>query len=149
MIELSTLFILLNNSWILGHFIYLKSEKGTPFARGELEVYTLSVAWNRLLYFHWLIRELVTSTATATKTSLKKWSRAASNFIAFILSPLMRQMLAIFSLVEFLKTVSKFKKKKGRCLVFTSSTKREIRHFHVIVVQCRQRNARAELVLPI
>ena len=41
-----------------------------------------------------------------------------------------------------LKTVSKFRKRKGRSLslVFTSSTKREIRHFHVVVVQRRRRN---------
>ena len=30
--------------------------------------------------------------------------------------------------------------KESRFLVFTSSTKREIRHFHVVVVQWRQRN---------
>jgi len=28
------------------------------------------------------------------------------------------------------------KEKESRCLVFTFSTKREIRHFHVAVVQC-------------
>ena len=39
--------------------------------------------------------------ATATKTSLKKWSRAASKFIALILSRSIRQMLTIFSGVEF------------------------------------------------
>ena len=32
------------------------------------------------------------------------------------------------------------KEKESRCLVFTSSTKREIWHVHVVVVQCRQRN---------
>ena len=32
------------------------------------------------------------------------------------------------------------KKKESRCLVFTFSTKREIRHFHVVVVKGRQRN---------
>ena len=31
-------------------------------------------------------------------------------------------------------------KKKSRCIVFTSSTKLEIRHFHVVVVQWRRRN---------
>ena len=42
-----------------------------------------------------------TSTATASKTSLKKWSRPASNFIALIASRSVRQMLAIFSGDEF------------------------------------------------
>ena len=32
------------------------------------------------------------------------------------------------------------KEGESRCLVFTSSSKREIRHFHVVVVQRRQRN---------
>ena len=31
------------------------------------------------------------------------------------------------------------KEKESRCLVFTPSTKREIRQFHVVVVQRRQR----------
>ena len=30
--------------------------------------------------------------------------------------------------------------KEGRCLAFTSTTKHEIRQFHVVVVQQRQRN---------
>ena len=32
------------------------------------------------------------------------------------------------------------KEKENCCFVFPSSTKREIRHFHVLVVQRRQRN---------
>ena len=42
-----------------------------------------------------------TTTATVTKTSLKKWIRAASNFIGLIPSRSVRQMLANFSRVEF------------------------------------------------
>ena len=44
------------------------------------------------------------------------------------------------------------KRKENGCLVFLSSTKREIRHFHVVVVQRRLRNvpkrrdARAKLL---
>ena len=154
MIELSTLFILLNHSWILCHFIYLKSEKGIPFERGELEVYSLSVAWTRLLYLHWLIRELATSKATATKTSLKKWSRAASNLIALILSPLMRQMLAIFCqelnskrLYRLYRSSRKEKKVVVMCSCPPQNGKLGI--FTFVVVQWRPRNARAELVLPI
>ena len=65
--------------------------------------------------------------------------------MALILSLSVRQMLAVFSGVEFYFR----KRKQTRCLVFTFSTKREIRHFHVVVVQWRQRNvrdARAELL---
>ena len=47
-------------------------------------------------------------TASVTKTGIKKSSRAASNFIALILSRLIR-----LSGVELLKTVSKFRKKKN------------------------------------
>ena len=39
-------------------------------------------------------------TVTATKTSLKKWIRAASNFIALIPSRLIRQMLEYLFGVE-------------------------------------------------
>ena len=39
------------------------------------------------------------------------------------------------------KRLSKFRKRKeSRCLVFTSSTKREIRQFHPVVVHWQQRN---------
>ena len=50
-------------------------------------------------------------------------------------------MLGNFSGVEFLRTLSKFRK-KGDCFLFMSSTKCEIRPFHVIdiVVQRQQRN---------
>ena len=58
--------------------------------------------------------------------------------------------------VEFQRTVSKLTKTKRksvvRCLVFTSSIKREIRKFHVVIVQRRQKNvqkkrdARAKLL---
>ena len=91
------------------------------------------------------IGSLSNNKVTGTKTSLKKWSRAASNLMALILSLSVRQMLAVFSGVEFYFR----KKNQTRCLVFTFSTKCEIRHFHVVVVQWRQtnvRDARAELL---
>ena len=37
--------------------------------------------------------------------------------------------------------------KESRCLVFTSSTKREILDVHVVVVQCRQRNKQKKSAL--
>ena len=78
---------------------------------------------------------------TATKTSLWKLSRASSNFIALILSRLIRQMLAIFLELIFKGLYqSSGKEKEICCSVFPFSTKRESRHFHVVVVQRRQRN---------
>ena len=76
-------------------------------------------------------------TVTDTKTSLKSLIRAALNFIALTPSRSIRHMLANFARAEFVKTVSNFRKKKeSHCLVFTfSRTKRELRHFHVVVVQ--------------
>ena len=81
-------------------------------------------------------------TATATKTSLTKWIHAASNFIALIPSRSVRQILAFFFFgVEFYITVAKFRKRKRKSLsLFTSSSKREIGYFHVVVVQWWQRN---------
>ena len=75
------------------------------------------------------------TTATATKTSLKKWIRNASNFITIISSRLNRQILANFFEIEL-----------NCCFEFPSSTKREIRHFHVVVVRRRQRNVQKSLM---
>ena len=84
----------------------------------------------------------------ATKTSLKKWICVVSNFIALIPSRLIRQMLA-----NYLELNSKGlcpqcpgKEKESCCLEFTSSTKREIRHFHVVVVQWRLRNVQKSVM---
>ena len=56
-------------------------------------------------------------------------------------------MLQFFSRVESFETVSKCRKRKqSRCLVFKSSTKHEIRHFHVKVVQRRQRNVQKSMM---
>ena len=52
----------------------------------------------------------------ATKTSLKKWICATSNFIPLIPTRSICQMMANFSGVEFLKTVSKFRKRSGESL---------------------------------
>ena len=38
------------------------------------------------------------------------------------------------------------KEKENCCFVFPSSTKREIRHFHVVVVQRRQRNVQKKVM---
>ena len=75
-------------------------------------------------------------TATATKTSrtLKKRIRVTSNFIARIPSRVIRQMRANVFGVEFLRTVSKFRKRKRKLSSCVPAlNKREIRHFHVVV----------------
>ena len=79
---------------------------------------------------------------------------------------LLQTLQRVFHLVQFVKCWRIFlelnskslyqsseKGKESRCLVFTSSTKREIRQSHVVVVQRRQRkvhkvkrDARAELL---
>ena len=49
--------------------------------------------------------------------------------------------------IEFYRTVSKFwGKEKESCLVFPSSTKREIRDFHVVFVQRRLRNVQKSVM---
>ena len=56
-------------------------------------------------------------------------------------------MLGNSSEVEFYKTVSKFRKRKqSRCLELTS-TKHEIRHFHILVVQREKHYTHAKLLL--
>ena len=65
------------------------------------------------------------TTATGTNTSLRKCIRAASNFIALIPSRLIRQMLAI-SFLELNSRGLYQTSENDYCLVFTSSTKREI-----------------------
>ena len=78
---------------------------------------------------------------TASKTSLEKWICVFSVSIVIIPTPLLCQMQTDSSGAEFLSTISKFRKRKKFCrCLFASSTKREIRHFHVVVVQWRQRN---------
>ena len=42
--------------------------------------------------------------------------------------------------------LSSLKEKENRCLVFTSSRKREIKKFHVVVVQRRQRNVQKSVM---
>ena len=71
-------------------------------------------------------------TATATKTSLKKLSRAASNFIALIPSRLIR-----LSGVKLLKT-TKVQEKKNVVLCSRPSQNVKL-GIHVLVVQWRQR----------
>ena len=56
-------------------------------------------------------------------------------------------MLAIFLSWNSKKlNQSSGKEKESRCLAFKSSTKHEIRHFHVVVVQWLQRNVQKSVI---
>ena len=71
---------------------------------------------------------------------------------------LLQTLSRLFQLVQFVKCWQIFlelnckrlqssgKEEESRCFVFTSSTKREIRHFHVVVVQRRQRNVQKSVM---
>ena len=97
---------------------------------------------------HYNIRELRQQRRQRVqKISLKKWIRAASNFIALILFCLICQMLAIFLELNSKGLYqSSGKEKESCCLVFPSLTKREIRHFHAVVVQWQQRNVQKSMM---
>ena len=86
------------------------------------------------------------TTATATKTSLKKWFRADSNLIALIFPPWYSSSNVskfLWSRILDWLYLSSGKKKA----FFTSSTKRENRHFHVVIVCWRQRNVQKRVLL--
>ena len=88
-----------------------------------------------------LVRRTPLGTATATKTSLKKWIRTSSNFYLTYSDSFIVKCWQIFLELNFKRLYqSSGKEREGRCIVFTCLTQREIRHFHVVVVQRRQRN---------
>ena len=76
-----------------------------------------------------------------------EFAPAASNFIALTPSRLIDQMLAdCLELNTKGLYQSSGKEKASCCLVFPSSTKLEITHFHVVVVQWRQRNVQKSVM---
>ena len=77
------------------------------------------------------------------KISLRKWSCATSNFKFFSSSLKCWQFFWIWILKDCIEVQEK--KKESR-LVFKSSTKREIRHFHVIVMQWQKRNVQKSMM---
>ena len=84
---------------------------------------------------------------TATKTSLKKWIHPASNFIMLIPSRLICQMLAFFLELHSKGQYKSSGKQKESCvLVFPSTTKHEIRHFQVVVMQQQLWNAQKSMM---
>ena len=74
---------------------------------------------------------------TTEKTLLKRRICILSNFVASIWTCSICQMLAIFPEIEFLRTLSRFKKRDRKISrrTFTSFIERGIRRFHVVVVQ--------------
>ena len=91
--------------------------------------------------------------AAAMRTSLKKWICILFSLYRNYAYPLLLcQMKANPPRVEFFGAKSKFRKRKFRRCLFTSSIEREIRHFHVVVVQKRakkctkKRDARAKVL---
>ena len=58
---------------------------------------------------------------------------------------LLQTLSRFFHLVQF-DEYSLVYEKERHCLTFTSSTKREIMHFHVVVVQRRQRNVQESVM---
>ena len=61
--------------------------------------------------------------------------------LSHLFRPVHRQMLANFLELNFKRLYqSSGKEREGRCLVFTCLTRREIKDFHVVVVERRQRN---------
>ena len=74
----------------------------------------------------------------AKKKSLKKWICAASNFIVHISSCLIRQILLELNSKGLYQ--SSGKEKESCFLMFPTSTKNQIWHFHVVVMQQALRN---------
>ena len=74
----------------------------------------------------------------------KKWIRATSNFIVLIPTRSIRQMLANFAVEDCIKAQEK--KKKVDVFIHVREKKREIRHFHVLVVQRQQRNVQKSVM---
>ena len=75
-------------------------------------------------------------TATASKTSLLKWNKRVFKLCRVYSNLLKMANIGKFSwLVDFLGPHSSSEReRKFRGRLFTSSIKREIRHFHVVVV---------------
>ena len=90
---------------------------------------------------------------TAVKTSVKKWIWVLSNLIASVWTRSICQMQATFPGGWILKDFIQVQKEEGiRRRMSTSSMKRPVRRFHVVVVQwtskkcTKKRDARAELL---
>jgi len=94
-------------------------------------------------------------TTMAVKMPVKKWICILSNLIASIWTRSICQIQATFPGVKFLRILFRLKLMKENnihCHMSTSSINRQIRRFHVVVVQwtskkcTKNRDARAELL---
>ena len=93
------------------------------------------------------IREVNPTTATATKTSLKSgWWLLYDAYSILFNSSNVGNFFWSWILKDFIKVQEK-KKKVVVFDLFPSWTKREIRHFHVVVVHWRQRNVQKSVML--
>ena len=82
------------------------------------------------------------------ETSLKKWICTALNFMVLVLSHSICQMLAFFWELNSKRLYwISAKEKESRRLPFTSSTKREIRKVHVVIVQWQRENVQKSMML--
>ena len=120
--------------------VFQKPRRQTEFKCGRKKVHCLC----------WSNRELKQRRRRRQrKRHLKRWIRTASNFIALIPSRLIRQSKCWQIFLE-LNSKGQYqspgKEKESCCLVFTSSAKREIRHFHVVVGQRRQRKVQKSVM---
>ena len=93
-------------------------------------------------------------TTTAVKTSVKKMNLRSFKLNRVYLDPLNMSNAGDFSWSWILKDFIQVQKQEGKFVVvlFTSSIKRQIRRFHVVIVQwtsrkwTKKRGARAELL---
>ena len=94
-------------------------------------------AWKNLLHARKHIRELKQKRRRRLRKGHSKSEVA-----------LLQTLSRLFHLIYFVKCwyQSLGKEKESCCLVFPSSTKREFRQFHVVVVQRRQRNVQKSLM---
>ena len=83
----------------------------------------------------------MTTTATATNLCCLKLNRA------YFISPNLSDVCKCFLELNSKGLYQSSEKEKESCyLVFLSSTKREIRHFHLVVVRRRQRNVQKSVI---
>ena len=132
-----------SSSWKLG-YVNALTEKAREDAQSCTHLYKRV----EQIYCGFIITEVSNNGDDGLLRKRHLKSRAASNFIALIPSRLIRQMLANFFLTLNSNGLcqNSGKEKESRCLVFTSSKKHEIRNFHVVVVQWRQRNVQKSVM---
>ena len=133
-----------SSSWKLGYVTAL-TEKAWEDAQSCTHLYKRV----EQIYCGFIITEVSNNGGDGLlrETSLKK-SRCFKLYRAYSISS-NSPMLANFFFLTLNSNglcQNSGKEKESRCLVFTSSKKREIRYFHVVVVQWRQRNVQKSVM---